>query len=239
MAPWLAMALPVVGNIISNLIGAKAQSVHNMNLAQYQNRYNDPASQMNRFRQAGLNPNLIYTQGSAGNMSPIAPADYGSAFANVGSQYLQAGQTEAQTDLITQKTFESQTKQGVMAAQKEVLQANPYLRKEYIDALIRQVEAASVLKKQEADFMTGWTQTSTEEGQMIQRRGFAKMQAELDLLMQKFNLGTADQKIKAEVLASQQFQNAFNDVLNKFRVDGEVGPQQFWALLLMALGKFK
>lgn len=34
-----------------------------------QNKYNSPASQMARFSEAGLNPNLIYSQGSAGNAS--------------------------------------------------------------------------------------------------------------------------------------------------------------------------
>lgn len=35
----------------------------------YQNRYNSPASQMERFKDAGLNPYLIYSQASSGNMT--------------------------------------------------------------------------------------------------------------------------------------------------------------------------
>lgn len=38
-----------------------------------QNEYNLPSAQMERFRQAGLNPHLIYSQGNAGNASS-APA---------------------------------------------------------------------------------------------------------------------------------------------------------------------
>ena len=38
------------------------------------NRYNSPAEQMKRFKEAGLNPMLIYQQGSPGNAS--SPADY-------------------------------------------------------------------------------------------------------------------------------------------------------------------
>lgn len=39
------------------------------NLKQWhlQNTYNSPLEQMNRFRQAGLNPNLVYSQGGPGN----------------------------------------------------------------------------------------------------------------------------------------------------------------------------
>ena len=38
----------------------------------YQNEYNSPANQMKRFTDAGLNKNLIYTQGNPGNQSSIA-----------------------------------------------------------------------------------------------------------------------------------------------------------------------
>lgn len=37
-----------------------------------QNLYNSPANQMARFKEAGLNPNLIYGQGDSGNQSKIA-----------------------------------------------------------------------------------------------------------------------------------------------------------------------
>lgn len=54
----------------------------NKNLAEYQynrdvemwnkqNEYNSPLSQMARFKSAGLNPNLIYSQGSAGNATTL------------------------------------------------------------------------------------------------------------------------------------------------------------------------
>lgn len=37
-----------------------------------QNEYNSPANQMARYQEAGLNPNLIYSQGNSGNQSGIA-----------------------------------------------------------------------------------------------------------------------------------------------------------------------
>lgn len=60
-----------------------AQNAHNMELARYNasqnlalwekaNQYNAPAMQMERFKAAGLNPNLIYGQMS--NVSPATPA---------------------------------------------------------------------------------------------------------------------------------------------------------------------
>lgn len=71
------------GNVIGSLIGANAQKKNNeslMELAQYkydkdleqwnrENAYNTPTAQMQRYADAGLNPNLIYGQGSSGNAS--------------------------------------------------------------------------------------------------------------------------------------------------------------------------
>lgn len=39
------------------------------------NQYNSPAAQMGRFKDAGLNPNLVYGQGTSGNSSPIPTPD--------------------------------------------------------------------------------------------------------------------------------------------------------------------
>jgi hypothetical protein len=60
------------------------QNQANMNLAKYQystqtdmwnkaNEYNTPAAQMQRYKDAGLNPNLIYGQGSNGNSPNVLP----------------------------------------------------------------------------------------------------------------------------------------------------------------------
>ncbi len=52
---------------------AKFQFDQNLEMWNRQNAYNDPASQMQRYTDAGLNPNMIYGSGtsSAGNSSQI------------------------------------------------------------------------------------------------------------------------------------------------------------------------
>lgn len=66
----------------ANLQIARETNEANRKLAQYQwnknlemwnlqNQYNSPAAQMRRFKQAGLNPNLIYGQGNAGNATTL------------------------------------------------------------------------------------------------------------------------------------------------------------------------
>lgn len=47
----------------------------NVEMWNMQNEYNTPANQMRRFSEAGLNPNLIYGQGSSGNASGAPQMD--------------------------------------------------------------------------------------------------------------------------------------------------------------------
>lgn len=67
-----------IGNVISareqnaaNLNIQREQNAYNLNMWQLENMYNSPEAQMDRYKQAGLNPNLIY--GSATNQHSNAP----------------------------------------------------------------------------------------------------------------------------------------------------------------------
>lgn len=69
-----------------NLMLAKLQNQWNQEQWERENDYNSPESQMARFKEAGLNPDLIYGQGSNGNSfqmsggmtsgSPSSPQDF-------------------------------------------------------------------------------------------------------------------------------------------------------------------
>lgn len=68
------------GNVLSTLLTNQANAqqnadtrAYNLKLWQMQNDYNAPSAQMARFKQAGLNTNLMYTQGNSGNAAPPAP----------------------------------------------------------------------------------------------------------------------------------------------------------------------
>lgn len=53
-----------------------------------QNAYNSPSEQMQRFRDAGLNPNLIYGQGNPGNAGSIPTPEVGSApYPDIGGSF--------------------------------------------------------------------------------------------------------------------------------------------------------
>lgn len=236
--PFLAAAMaaaPIIGGLVQGRVNKRA--------AIWTNAYNTPEAQMARYMKAGLNPNLIYSQGSSGNMTPLTPGNVGGGIAAAPAGYLAATQGETDISLKEQKIEESQTKQQVMMAQRDVLKANPYLSDRYMDALKTQVESAAKLKKQEADFMTEGWQTSSDPNDpnavLVQRRGIAKMQAELDALIQRVGLNTADQKMKGEILKSTQMENEWKEVLNKFRKDGDIGPVQLWTMFAMLLSKFR
>lgn len=89
-APIIGGALSLGGSIYSSLSN-RAQSLRNVRdtnaanreLAEYSygqeremiremNEYNTPEEQMKRYRRAGLNPNLIYSQGKPGQQTQIA-----------------------------------------------------------------------------------------------------------------------------------------------------------------------
>lgn len=64
--------LGIIGSGLNYLFNkklAQQQNQFNIDMWKMQADYNSPQSQMKRFQQAGLNPNLIYGQGSSGNMS--------------------------------------------------------------------------------------------------------------------------------------------------------------------------
>lgn len=67
-----------IGKQVANVTGASAGYEHNKEMAKYgyskdlemwnkQNQYNTPTAQMGRLEEAGLNPNMMYGQGSTSN----------------------------------------------------------------------------------------------------------------------------------------------------------------------------
>ena len=101
-----------------------------------QNTYNSPQAQMSRFQDAGLNSNLIYSQGNPGNATTIpkyeAPTmqrmdvpriDMGVApaldmYYNAKQKDAQISQTKAQTDLIQKQAVTETVDQTTKALQQ-------------------------------------------------------------------------------------------------------------------------
>lgn len=108
------------------------QMAQNWNLEQWhrQNQYNTPKAQMERFKQAGLNPNLIYGQGSPGNAAQVAPAKSGYAerkndllsFQNLGglaASAAQASNIEKQGQLLEAQALNQASQAAYTNEQKK------------------------------------------------------------------------------------------------------------------------
>lgn len=246
-APFIAKGIDILG---ANY-GAEKQADYNMELARYQNRFNarmlrqqleydTPANQRKRMEEAGYNPHLFYGQGTPGNQgtpqksASIQPADFQTAFMNIGTDIARMRLMAAQTDLTNQKTEESGTKQDLMQAQSNLVKANPYMRKEYVDSLVLQLSSTAKIKEQEMQFLTIG---QVDAGQFKGTAGFVKMQMEVEQLAQKLGLNSADQKIKAQILQSQEFKNAILEVQKKWMTEKEITPQHIYQGIMLLLSK--
>lgn len=70
--PWLPAAISTVGSMVQSLFERRSEKKQYNKMLEY----NTPKAQMQRYSDAGLSPYLIYGQGSSGNASTPAPADY-------------------------------------------------------------------------------------------------------------------------------------------------------------------
>lgn len=244
LVPFIAQGINIAGNAIganrqekANKELAAYQYDRNLEMMHYQNIYNSPRNQMARFKEAGLNPNLVYGQGTSGNMSSapsypdIGRVDYQSMFADVGTKLMQSKLMQAQADLTKQKTVESGVKQDLAKAQTNLVKANPYLNSAYVNSMVSLLESSARLKENEAGVLL-----ETQFGHQW-TRGQEKIIKEIEILSQRFDLNKADQAIKARVLESKEFQNALQQIQVEWMKDGEITPQHIFQGIMMILQK--
>lgn len=258
---WAAI-IAAVGAIVSIILQgsqnkelAEYQSDRNEEYLKQQQDYNLPVNQMERFKQANLNPNLIYGQASSANQSApltfpdIKPADIQGGVqsaAESGMRALQAKLLNAQIGAVESKTIESQARKGLLDVQRQIAEANPYLNKAAAAAMSEQWISAAQIKSNEAVLST--QEREFKKGRMVgidqfgeyrsMEAGVQKMSRELELLDQRFHLGKTDMKIKAAILESKEFQNAVLEVQKRFMTDGDLTPQHFVSFIQLLLMKF-
>lgn len=210
------------------------------------NEYNTPKNQMKRFKEAGLNPNLVYGQGNPGNQSqPQQVPDY----SGIGRESVQ---TLNQTRMVDSQVSANNAATAQRLAQTELTKVktaveanNPLLDKEYLNALISSFQSTAAIKaseadlsKQKRDWSLGEKSWTVDGKQMHGPAGALKLEYELQQLLQRFDLGNQDKAIKAEIVKSKDFQNQILEVQKRFMTDAEVTPQhilQFVQLLLMKM----
>lgn len=258
---WIGAAIAGVAAIAAALIQnssnkkiAETQHDANVQLQKEQNEYNSPKSQMMRFQDAKLNPNLIYGNGSASAGNQASPLTYPDrkppdiqGLMSTMALINQTRMTEAQVQATNAKTTHTYTLTQLAQVQKQVLAANPLLNATGLNAIIEALKSTAEIKAsestligQQAEWATGeksFKDIQTGE-EMHGPAGAVKMETELKLLMQKFKLSEQDEKVKAEIINSKEFANQLQEIQLKWMKDGDITPQhiyQFIQLLLMKM----
>ena len=153
-----------------------------LNMWNLQNEYNSPTQQMARIRAAGLNPNLVYGNGVAGNSSGSTPQYEPAKFNaptmqayrgwNLGisdaiSQFLayrtvkaQVDNMEAQNGLIRQQTATEATRQANIAASTSRSEFDLNMAKELKDVSVS--SAIADMNQKQAGAAQGWTKANRE-----------------------------------------------------------------------------
>ncbi|QXP07921.1 MAG: DNA pilot protein [Arizlama microvirus] len=153
-APLLMAGIAAGTQVGSQLLNAALQSSQNKKIRQWnekmygiqrqdaladfamQNEYNHPSSQMARLREAGLNPNLVYGNGTEQNAAPIRSADVKSY--NPNTPQFDLGKV---TDSSLSAYYDTQVKQATvdnLRTQNTVLENEANLKK--IEALMKVVD---------------------------------------------------------------------------------------------------
>lgn len=161
--PVGATAAAIAGgaSLLSSFLGSRQSRINTRDtiaarkeLAQYQfeknrqmwnlmKKYNSPKAQMARFKEAGLNPNLIYGQGTPGNVQSYpkyqAPQvsymgreamDFGKPIAEGISTYTDIGMYGAQKDLTTAQADKAIEQKYLIQQQKLLTQSKEDLNRQ-------------------------------------------------------------------------------------------------------------
>lgn len=243
----IAAGIALAGQLISQNRQEKAnkgianrQQFFNKQMLEEQLEYNTPANQMRRFQDAGLNPHLIYGQGSPGNQAApltaaeVKPTDY-QTLMNIVPLFNQSRLADSQVQAQNAATMQKYALTQVNRLQARVLEKNPLLDDAGFKATIDGLKAAASLKEQQ----TSGQKISNFISDTASGHAVNKVFQEVKLLEQRFNLGQQDAAIKAEILKSKEFQNAILEVQQKFMTDGEIQPGHIIQFLQQLLLKIK
>jgi len=255
MPAWLVPAAIAAGQLITGLIGQHKQNKYEKGLARYQadmnqkyldaqNAYNTPKAQMSRFQDAGLNPNLIYGQGSPGNQSESLKypqqrsVDQGAALSAIGPNFMNAMMTQSQVQAIDAKTRDTYVVTRLHQLQNQVLARNPSLQDSGFEAIMSslissaEIKASeSKIKGQEARLLT------TQDMKTGLQYGEQMFLRQMDFLEQKFNLSNQDAKVKAEIISGKEFQNELLRIQSEWMRDAKITPQHIYTFIQMLLMK--
>lgn len=225
-APAIAAALIAggaqVATGIGNVLSAGAINRRNREFQEkmwnMNNEYNSPVNQMKRFKEAGLNPHLIYGQGNPGNavMSP-APQQVApdlSPFANAAMSYLSARKQQTETDNLemANRVMQSQIVEASARTFKTLAETDKtkldtqYTRDNY-DTLLKQSTANLDLTNTQIDkYKEEIVQIGLQQGKTVLEGQHIAQQIE-KMKQEVINLVTTNRLQEANLY----YQNIVND----------------------------
>lgn len=232
---WVVPAITAVAGTGLDMLAKRRQRKLNEKYIDQQNQYNTPEAQMKRYKRGGLNPNLIYQQGSSGNQSESVRAPESSPGSTLSSTFNQTRMAQTQEAVGAARIVQSKAMAEVNKVQAEVLRRNPLLNDEAFISTIQSIKKTAEIKASEATSadMQAWYDRAT----MGHRSD--KVHKEVTNLEKQFDLLKLDEKLKAEVLKSKQFQNSIIEIQERFLRDGDIGPQQILEFLKLFLTRLK
>lgn len=218
-----------------NKKAADYQNEQNRKIQDEQRMYDSPSSQMARYKQAGLNPHLIYGSGSSssGGTFPISAAPVqapDSSYPDVASTFIQASQAATQMQLQDAKTNESVMKAQALELQNEISKTNPMLNPSVAAAVSAAMEEVARMKSTEAFLWSAADSTGRSQLSI-------KIESEVEALTQRLGLNTADLKIKNRILESKEFENAMKQVQAEWLKDAKMSPEHVRQGLMLILSK--
>lgn len=183
-------AANTAGTVISNDLSykqnvklAEQQFNRNKEMWNLANQYNSPEQQMQRFKAAGLNENLIYGQGNAGNTATTLPQYSAPEYNPPRVDFDVLSKMRTYQDMRLQQTQIDNNK-----AQHDVILQ---------DLANKQVLNASIMAN------TDFTKTKNRTAKMLQSTQLEALKANLDML---------NQRIKTENLRRGLLSNQINSV---------------------------
>lgn len=236
-------AAQVAVNVGSGLFSQWAGNRYARKAQDRMNKYNSPKEQMKRFREAGLNPNLVYDQGNPGNQSQPVPApDFSRIAPDTISAYNQTRMTTAQVAATDAKTNQSVAQTSLIKLRESIEKTNPVLNETGLKAMVDAFLASSSIKVLDAGMKQHSFEQSFTRNRVFVENGMKIAQAEWDAIVKKYDLLNKDDQIKANILKQQDFQNDMNAIQKRFMESGDVTSQHildFVKMFLSSLMKTK
>lgn len=269
----IGAGVATVGNIISTYMSNKAnaeeaekdrkfqelmaQRANDWSIQQWnrENAYNDPTAQMERLKRAGLNPNLVFSNGSLNNSAAPSPSvQMASGSSAAGSQrpYILDPLTAAQVANINADTRQKEKSLEVSDAQINQLNATASNLKKQTDVLQKELDLKNI------DYLvrsqTYLQEISAKNAQYDLSANEAKAKAKYvedtakktyDILVEEYNnikkdgkLKDADIDIKREIHRKEiALANAAEDMRKKSEVEAEYAEFSFWFDKALAAGE--